>query len=560
MHASVPGQLPCEVRLHSRGWQSAGDESLRVSVVGHAWLDGVFLQGRTLARRLTERFRQNGFPRDLTSVAAAMNGCFAFVIETPDVVHAATDRLRSVPLFYGRAAGRSLLSDSAVAVRAFTGDAAPDPVALGEFLLTAYVTGNETFFPAVKQVRAGEAVIFRAESAPETTRYYRFIPANRSDTPRGDFVAALEALHADVFRRLLASAGDRRIVLSLSGGRDSRLIAAMLKKLGAKNVLCFSFGRRNNWESRISREVAQRLGYPWHFVHYTWRKWRRWRDCGELRRFMEFSGNLCSRPHYLDLGALFEMKEEGVLHEDDLLVSGHSGDFLAGSHIPPVLAAGGGTCPDRIAATVLRKHYIQWAWGRETSPDYAVMAGRAASHFEGMDLRDRESAVAAYECWDCEERQAKYIVNSVRTFDFCGFEWRLPFWDHGLMDFWAGVPLELRVNKKLYDGILDNGLFRELGVAGFSRNAIQEMRSRPPNRLAAAVVALEEFLSVRTFQLTRGELGCYTLADRVEAWKMYNSRFGKGGRSLPYITHDMPLGTAAYLALALQSDGDAKKV
>ena len=52
-----------------------------------------------------------------------------------------------------------------------------------------------------------------------------------------------------------------------------------------------------------------------------------------------------------------------------------------------------------------------------------------------------EQAADTFECWDCQERQAKFIVNSVRAYEFFGFEWRLPLFDAELMDFWSRIAV-----------------------------------------------------------------------------------------------------------------------
>ena len=35
----------------------------------------------------------------------------------------------------------------------------------------------------------------------------------------------------------------------------------------------------------------------------------------------------------------------------------------------------------------------------------------------------------ALEAWDSRERVSKYIVNSVRAYEFWGYDWWVPFWD-----------------------------------------------------------------------------------------------------------------------------------
>jgi hypothetical protein len=53
------------------------------------------------------------------------------------------------------------------------------------------------------------------------------------------------------------------------------------------------------------------------------------------------------------------------------------------------------------------------------------------------------------------ERQAKFICSSVRVYEDFGFEWRLPLFDHELMDFWARAA-QLRVGRALYFNLHGN--------------------------------------------------------------------------------------------------------
>ena len=43
---------------------------------------------------------------------------------------------------------------------------------------------------------------------------------------------------------MLTEIGDRQIIIPLSAGNDSRLVASILKYLGAKNVKCYSYGTK----------------------------------------------------------------------------------------------------------------------------------------------------------------------------------------------------------------------------------------------------------------------------------------------------------------------------
>ncbi|WP_269848621.1 asparagine synthase-related protein [Methanosarcina horonobensis] len=68
------------------------------------------------------------------------------------------------------------------------------------------------------------------------------------------------------------------------------------------------------------------------------------------------------------------------------------------------------------------------------------------------------------EYFDSNERQAKFIINSVRVYEFFGYEWRIPLWDAELMEFFLRVPIEHRINRNLYKKIRQRlPVFRRAG-------------------------------------------------------------------------------------------------
>ncbi len=64
-------------------------------------------------------------------------------------------------------------------------------------------------------------------------------------------------------------------------------------------------------------------------------------------------------------------------------------------------------------------------------------------------LADGIPVVSRIELWDAVSRQALYIINSCRAYEFMGARWR-SLWDYDLMDFFMKVPLEYRLGKRLY--------------------------------------------------------------------------------------------------------------
>ncbi len=458
---------PVEIELVSPEWRTCGGTSVR----GQAHVDDRFHSAEDLARLFDTCTGEKQWQRALL----LCNGSFAVVSRRPDAVLAAVDRVRSIPLFYRVADERARISDSAES--ALEGVQEIDANALSdlEFQLTGYVTGDETLISGIHQVQAGEMLRWDAETPEEPSRrqYYSFEHGDYFTTDTTDLVARLEIVHERVFRRLVDGVAGRPIVVPLSGGHDSRLIGVSLRDLGVRDVVCYSYGLAGNWEANISRELARYLGFRWEFVPYSAERWRAWSSTDRFAHYFRTAGNLASVPHIQDWPAVWELTREGKVAPDSVFVPGHSGDFLAGSHIPPQFLASAMVRRREFIDALLRAHYSLWDW-----PQQAQLNLRAAftERIEAIVGRicDTSSARAAdlYEQWDLRERQAKFICNSVRAYEHFGHEWRLPLFDHELMDFWARVPASLRVGRKLYFEFARERQSLPITAANTDRNAL----------------------------------------------------------------------------------------
>ena len=72
---------------------------------------------------------------------------------------------------------------------------------------------------------------------------------------------------------------------------------------------------------------------------------------------------------------------------------------------------------------------------------------------------DRDLAYSIHEDWDFKEKLAKFNFNSVNTYTYFGYEFRFPFWDNHLIEFFRDIPLEARINKYLYNDVLITNYF-----------------------------------------------------------------------------------------------------
>ncbi len=327
-----------------------------------------------------------------------------------------------------------------------------DPLAREEFLLAGFVTGRDTLYPNVKQIQAGEYLEAQASNGQiqlKTSRYYRFWHTEPGVCDKTELLEQLQDATISAMRRLIQKAAGRRIVIPLSGGYDSRLVATMLKKLGYDNVLCFTYGVSGNKEAEYSRKIAKALGFDWAFVEYSTDLWREaWRTL-EAEIYRENAANHTSLPHVQDWLAVKTLVERKKITSDDLIVPGHTGDFVAGGHIPRFVFARELHTEEQLLRALVKDHLSnipkQEIYFLGEDRLYKRLKCRIASKFDNTAA----GVANLYEMWDWQERQAKYIINSVRVYDQFELDWWLPLWDLEFVKFWEAVPLSFRDQRWL---------------------------------------------------------------------------------------------------------------
>ncbi|HAL65880.1 MAG TPA: hypothetical protein DCP10_09975 [Bacteroidales bacterium] len=394
-----------------------------------------------------------------------LNGFFAIIISKNNKVFVAVDRIRSLPLFYGLHEGNLFISNDARWVRDQVGDKEMDPLAKEEFLLTGFVVGPDTLFPKVKQVQAGEVVFFSREDdgkvRVEPQRYYRYLHSNYYKETEEELQRMFDDVLQNVFQRLVTYAHGRTIVVPLSGGYDSRLIVLMLKRLGYENVIAFSYGRPGNEEAEISRFVAGKLGIRWEFVPYSNKLWYEWYRSPEMKAYFEFADNLASLPHIQDWPAVKVLKQEKRIPDDSIFVPGIAADLNTGGFIEKY---------PKIYSTKARKEdlvrliedYSYSLYPLKSVPIETQTAIRKRIDMVIGGYPYGEPWGESFECWVSTEKVAKFVLNSVRVYEFFGYDWWTPFWDKEFVDFLYNVPDELRSKQRLYKSLIKE-LSEDLG-------------------------------------------------------------------------------------------------
>ena len=78
---------------------------------------------------------------------------------------------------------------------------------------------------------------------------------------------------------------------------------------------------------------------------------------------------------------------------------------------------------------------------------------------------DVSLACSLFDNWNIQNRQANFIVNAVRVYEYFGVDWRIPLWDDELSDFWLSIGWKQKSNQVLYNKYMFEGYFIPLDVA-----------------------------------------------------------------------------------------------
>ncbi|MDP6781710.1 MAG: asparagine synthase C-terminal domain-containing protein [Alphaproteobacteria bacterium] len=453
---TVPAVTPPHVRCELDGilgWRRCETQGLTL------WLKG-YLNGdsaKDLARRLA------ALPcEDWAQAAAGLDGHFSLVAARGDEALAAVDRISSIPLSYGFDGTAWRVDGNARRLAAGLGATTINPGAALALAMSGATIGRATLFNGIETLGAGEAVLFAPGQEPRRQRLSLYMPEPDEAVSADD--PALRRRLADVtmaiFEKMVASLEGRAVAVPLSAGLDSRLVACAMKELGVENVTCFSYGRRGNFEAEGARRVAAKLGYEWIFVEHTPRQQAATFASEECRAFEAFADPLNAIPFHQDFFAVGRLKEKEKIPQEAVIVNGQTGDYIAGNHIPPSLCAVPGDSPGdlseearwaRITDALMDKHYDLWKTLR--TPQNAARISRmlrGEMETEGGGLGAPENDFALYEMSEFLNRQVKYVVAGQRSYEWHGYDWRLPLWDNNFLDFWKAAPLAAKAGRRLF--------------------------------------------------------------------------------------------------------------
>lgn len=420
-------------------------------------MDNTVLKGKEATEYLS---RISSF-EEFCSMLQDVHGSFSIIIDKGEKVWAAVDVARSMPLYYSE--DLSVISDSSEAVRKELGINAEqtDRLSMLEFYATFYVAHENTVYKNIKQIELGQAVEFLNKDKKIYT-YFEHIN-DVKQISREEAIEKIESTTDVMLNRLKAVIGERQVVISLSGGYDSRYVACSLKRSGIDNVVCYTYGKETSFEIQHSKRVAASLGYKWYCFEYTDK------DIESLlsedsKAFFDYCNNNDYMVYLQNYIAVKKLIALNVIDDNAVFLTGLCNDMPTGQYINseeelhryPFTAHG-------VAAYVVDTRFVRVELSSEAKD---VLISDVTSRIEeaGYEVKDYQSFVSVSDVHFTAYEHSREFLHMNDVHEFFGHEWIIPCWDKALLKMWYSFPVALRTKQNVYEEYVTNHLGARFGI------------------------------------------------------------------------------------------------
>jgi asparagine synthase (glutamine-hydrolysing) len=431
---------------------------------GYKWLyeNNIYVKGYILTpdgQLLRESGLANYFssvetPDDFKMKLQHANGLFSVVIKKEDRLFAAVDNVRAFPLFYYQ-------KDDFFAITDCPDDLMADnvPLSIDEnnaviLSYAGFVTGNKTLLRDIFQLIAGEYVYFENDTLKKAF-HTQFLTNDFFTLSREQLKSELKKVIDKTGKHLVKILNNRPVVIPLSGGFDSRLLAYMLKKNNYNNVFCYTYGAAGNAELNSARTTAEKLGYEWFFAEYNEFYNEKMNQNPVFKEYTHFSACYASQSAEQDFFALQKLFSLNKIAENAVFVPGHSG-AIAGAYVKQEMSDAGFSYIDYVLEVVFTQVFPR-------KKDIRLIKNEIG-FLDDSKLREQYPPYLIYENWRFQESVSKFLHNGAKIWEFFGYEYLLPLWDEEFFYFFVKVPLLHKYDKRLYLETLSE-LFEEYGIA-----------------------------------------------------------------------------------------------
>ena len=429
-------------------WKKYEENNLKI------WIKG-YIYSHTIERIID--ICKNVKKDEVSSFIASIDGHFALVVQKNDLTFIAVDKIRSTPVFFTKVKNNLFIDyDSKNLVNVNEFDKLIDESAKLEIAMSGFTIGNKTIYKNLHSLKAGEVVLFQ-DNNYEYVPYYKYF-GEIVNKNFDEYLEELSELTLNIFQKMLNQIGNRQIIIPLSAGNDSRLVASILKHLGAKNVKCYSYGTEGNFEAKIAKIIAHKLGFEWKFIPLSHKSEKKYYASNHYKEYLSYSETYCSVPYFQGLSTIKYLKDLNWIDNDAIFINGNTGDFISGGHINSKIVDNNEidntntkSRKENILNQLIEKHFSLWGYLKTKHNINQIKNNLWNEITKGCgDILNKDQDHLLYEYSEFIDRQSKYVIAGQRSYEYYAHHWRIPLWDDEYLFFWQKVPLDYKLKQKLY--------------------------------------------------------------------------------------------------------------
>lgn len=375
---------------------------------------------------------------ELKTIIPKMNGMFSILISWENTAFIATDITRTFPIFYQQKNSIFTITDDPFLFLEHS-----DFKNQLEFQYSGFTTKNKTLLENVYQTESAQYITLYSDKI-ETKKYYSYLLQNEpkfdNELLKKELLETLENVHLDLVKEL----NGRPIILSLSGGYDSRIIAYYLKKLNYNNFKAITYGLSlDDKEVQLAKKTVEKLNIPWVFIKYDEQICHNYFNSKQFIEYVKFNSKLSTFPFLQDYFAVDFLHKKNLINKDSVFLNGYSLDGLAGSLLKGRF--NNYTDLQKIKSVLLQDIYTLTKKNEKGTKKIKYILKQQLSNKQAYQ------SYSAYENWMFKEKVCKMIVNAANVYDFFGYEYRLPLWDMRLTDIFKKWSIQQKNYKSLFN-------------------------------------------------------------------------------------------------------------
>jgi asparagine synthase (glutamine-hydrolysing) len=432
-----------EIMLKRHQWAATG----QVYTAGFIISGGKLISAGFLAYDVKQ---EAGNFTQFVQYCSTVNGQFSVVLTNEEETWIHTGNTWSYPLYYFIDNQYIRISDSPETLIRETSEDGFSDAHKAYFMAFGVTPGSTTLLKNIRVMRPGESLSIH-HGTHKITSSRQEIPESRMKKTETQTLAGL-------IRRRFASwmehFGDRKILLPLTGGYDSRLLACLLKESGFTRVITATWGREGNSDGMRASVVAARLGFRHLFIPYTNHLIGNFPEDEQFLDYASYAGHYTSMPFLQDYFAIRELIKTGEIDKETIVIPGHPGDFIRGSHHYQGL---------QTATQIQIAQHIMMQFSNSLPLDKTNTQEVQLQISEQL-FDKRLSGRQNFDRWDFEERQCKLIANSSAVYSYFGLQCVTPLFDKELTGFMLSLPFRERLSGRLYFDTLEKEFFRKFEV------------------------------------------------------------------------------------------------